>query len=82
MCAAGCEILFEVHHVFISKKLKKLKEEENLNSSIYSSILHDLTRSLNCFRIVWFRSVQLCGGKESESSPSFIFVILQQYLLE
>ena len=30
ICAAWSEIWFEVHHVFISQKLKKLKEEESL----------------------------------------------------
>ena len=30
MCAALAEIQLEVHHVFISQKLKKLKEEESL----------------------------------------------------
>ena len=30
MCAAWAEIQFEVHKVFISNKLKKLKEEESL----------------------------------------------------
>ena len=30
MRAARSEIKFEVHHAFISQKLKKLKEEESL----------------------------------------------------
>ena len=30
MGAAWSEMQFEVHHIFISQKLKKLKEEESL----------------------------------------------------
>ena len=30
VCAAWSEIQFEVHHVFVSQKLKKLNEEESL----------------------------------------------------
>ena len=30
MCATWSDMKFEVHHVFISQKLNKLKEEESL----------------------------------------------------